>query len=172
MTLDELRALATNTRNGFQCWPAPYQMSPTLEDCEFLYALVRVTKPESVFEYGTGRGVSARFISESIRANGFGMLQTFEPNREYWDDAKSLLINMPVTMSEGISVIFNEPDLVFIDSDYTRRTNDIESFLGRGSAYKGLVVVHDANRRYEGLGQGRGVFLPGSDGLWIGTAGG
>lgn len=171
MILDELRSLATSTRNGFACWPAPYQMSPTLEDCEMLYALVRVTKPAGVLELGSGRGVSGRFIAEALRANGSGLLETVEPDDDYAEEATDLLRDVPAFVFESEELLLTESfDLVFIDSDYTRRAGDIDHWLG--NEHEGLVVVHDANRKYLGLAQGRGVFLPGSDGLWIGRAAG
>lgn len=171
MTLDDLRAVATNTRNDFACWPAPYQMSVTLEDAEFLYALVRVTKPGRVLELGTGLGVSGFFIASALEANGPGSwLLTVESNAEYRWAAKELLDDLPVRAYADASGpgLEEAVDLVFIDSGYERRPSDIDEWLG--GDFDGLVVVHDANRQYPGLQQGVGVFLPGSDGLWIGRA--
>lgn len=176
MTLDELRALATNTRNGFACWPAPYQMSVTLEDAEFLYALVRVTKPLDVLELGTGMGVAARFIAEALKVNGNAKLATVEPRDDLREAAQGLLANLPVGVFESEELVWPERfELVFIDSGPADRAGDIDEWLGaeyQSADYRPLVLVHDANREYEGLKQGVGVFLPGSDGLWLGRAAG
>jgi len=170
VTLDDLRSLATNTRNGFSCWPAPYQMSPTLEDVEFLYALVRVTKPRVVLELGSGRGISGRFLAEALAANEKGCLITYEPDTDHALAAHKMLSDLPAAVlhTRDEFEYLTDPDLVFIDSDYSRRTDDIAKWLD--GTYAGLVCVHDANRDYPGLKAGVGVFLPGSDGLWLGRA--
>lgn len=168
MILDELRSLATSTRNGFACWPAPYQMSPTLEDCEFLHALVRVTKPAGVLELGTGMGVSARFIAEALWENRRGHLVSVEDNVDYAVLAREMVEGLPARVSWAVDYIDFVPDLVFIDSAPQRREHDIAEWMK--SDKTPLVLVHDANRKYLGLAQGVGVFLPGSDGLWIGRA--
>lgn len=169
MTFQELKDLATATRNGFSCWPEPYQMSVTLEDACFLYALVRVTKPLDVLELGTGMGVAARFIAEALRANGNSKLATVEPRDDLREAAEELLANLPVGVFESEELVWPETfDLVFIDSGPADRADDIVEWLEVD--YKPLILVHDANRQYEGLKQGVGVFLPGSDGLWLGRA--
>ena len=50
MTLDDLRALATSTRDGQPCWGGDYAFAPTLAEAEFLYALVRMMRPTNVLE--------------------------------------------------------------------------------------------------------------------------
>lgn len=145
-------------------------MAPTLEDCEFLHALVRVTKPVRVLELGSGRGVSGRFITEALVANGVGGLLTLEPVQEHADAARELLAGLPCEVTEWPSEIRDraEPDMVFIDSGWETREWDIEWWL---TDTRALVVVHDANRDYVGIRDfGVGVLLPGSDGLWIGRA--
>lgn len=169
MTLDELRALAKPGRGGYHVFGGAYaQMSVTLEDAEFLYALVRVTKPALVLELGTGLGVSARFIAEALSANGCGDLLSIEPDRELAMRSNTLLGDFPVVVSWRVPK-GRTPDLVFIDSGYERRQADITEWLTNG--YQGLVCVHDAGRDYAGLREAPGVFLPGVDGLWLGRAG-
>lgn len=167
MTLDELRARATLERDGYSVFDGELaQMSVTLEDAEFLYALVRVTKPKVVLELGSGYGVSARFIAEALAANSTGDLWAIEPDQRYWDALNELLDGLPAKVAAFARLAF--PDLVFIDSGYERREQDIAEWLGNG--YAGLVCVHDSRRDYPGLANGVGVFLPGSDGLWLGRA--
>lgn len=167
MTLDELRALAALGRGGYHVFGGEYaQMAVTLEDAEFLYALVRVTKPGFVLELGTGLGVSARFIAEAIAANGDGVLQTIEPDNAWHEQAKVLLLGFPILLSRRLDILYEQPDLVFIDSGYDRREADIAEWLGNG--YQGLLCVHDAGRDYAALRDAPGVYLPGVDGLWLG----
>lgn len=173
MTLDDLRVAATVKRDqGFRGWPAPYaQMAVTLEDAEFLHALVRVTKPAIVLELGTGLGISGRFIAEALVENGLGRLYTVEPSLEIAQSPHQVLLgtDLPYLFWGG-----NEPgreikpDMVFIDSAVSFRQRDIQRWVT--SPFEVLVVVHDANRGYR-LDERCGVFLPGTDGLWIGRPG-
>lgn len=175
MTFDELRASATVGRGGYLVFGGPFaQMSVTLEDAGFLYALVRLTKPKHVLELGTGEGISARFIGEALAANGDGTLTTVEPMHSLWPDAGRLLAGLPVGIvatapTETVLVCaVVQPDLVFIDSGYQTRERDIHDWLN--GAYQGLVCVHDANRDYPELHNHPGVLIPGVDGLWLGRA--
>lgn len=166
MTLDELRARATGERDGYRIFDGEFrQMAVTLEDAEFLYALVRLVKPERVLELGTGRGVSARFIAAALAENGHGELTTVEPDRALRDAAREFL--------GGVAVVAGwadrqdlDWDMVFIDSGYQTRADDISAWLNNG--YRGLVVVHDANRDYDGLRDADGMLLPGLEGMWLG----
>jgi predicted O-methyltransferase YrrM len=53
-----------------------------IEVLDFLYTLVRLTKPERVLETGTWLGRSATAIASALRANGIGYLVTIELNGE------------------------------------------------------------------------------------------
>lgn len=166
MTLDELRATAEPGRGGYRVFGGAYaQMSVTLEDAEWLYALVRLTKPARVVELGTGLGISARFIAEALAENGSGQLVTIEPNHYFSELARESLAGLPCEVLEKFRGVFPQPDLLFIDSGYERRASDIQGWMTNG--YEGILVVHDANRDYEAL-RGRGVLIPGVDGMWIG----
>ncbi len=165
MTLDDLRATASPGRGGYMVFDGVHNaMAVTLEDAEFLYALVRLTKPSRVLELGTGYGISARFIGEALAANGVGHLVTVEPDLKIRDEAATLLVGFPVTMMASDPSNALDWDLVFIDSGYQTREADIERWLTNG--YRGLIVVHDANRDYDL--HGLGVLIEGVDGLWIG----
>jgi predicted O-methyltransferase YrrM len=168
MTLAELRALAQPGRGGYHIFSGDYaQMSVTLEDAEFLYALVRLVKPALVLELGMGLGVSARFIAEALTANREGWLMTVEPDRALGKRAEPLLLDYPVSVHAAF-MQKTMPDIVFIDSGYQRREADIAEWLSNG--YEGLICVHDANRDYPALRDAPGVYLPGVDGLWLGRA--
>ncbi len=174
MNLAELRATAVVAyRDDFRWFTSdPRLMSVTLEDADFLYALVRVTKPLNVVETGTGNGISTVFIATALRDNNQGgEVQTWEPHRQYSDPAKLLVGDeLPVVFRDGVCPGWNAgdaTDLVFLDSaPWDDRCAEIRHWLTCG--YEGLVVVHDAERRPAELNLGVGVLLPGADGLWVG----
>ncbi len=174
VNLADLRASATREYRGDARWfdLDDKLMSITLEDGEFLYALVRVTKPLNVVETGTGNGISTVFIATALRDNNQGgEVQTYEPYRQYSDPAKALVGDeLPVVFRDGHCPGWNEgdaTDLCFLDSaPWDDRCAEIQHWLTCG--YQGLVVVHDAERRPAELNLGVGVLLPGADGLWVG----
>ncbi len=171
MTLDELRARATIKRQGYRVFDGEYAlMSVTLEDAEFLYALVRLVRPKVVLELGTGYGVASRFIVEALRENGKGRLWTVESNHAFADASLPVLddvlewVELEREVPSGLG-----PDLILIDSDYKRREQDIAYWLAPPKTRRPLVVLHDAARGYV-LHGAIGVELPGIDGLWLGRA--
>ena len=176
MTLDELRSLATIEDNGYHRFQPPYQqMSVTLEEAELLYALVRATRPMRVLELGTGLGLSGRFIAQALNDNqaadsrepDLGALLTVEPIVEVGRRAVvDLLGGLRVSVTETYPFDERWPDLVYIDSGYKERPADIRRWLTNG--YAGLVIVHDAERRYPELDLGVGTYLPTANGMWIG----
>lgn len=169
MTIDQLRAYAQIGRGGYRVFGGRFrQMSVTLEDAEFLYALVRLAKPERVLELGSGYGVSGLFIAEALADNGplGGRLLTVEPDPDLAEAAAMMLSSVPANVGEPVDGDLDW-DLVFIDSGYTRRQDDITRWLTNG--YRGLTCVHDANRGYN-MDGGAGVLLPCTDGLWLGRA--
>lgn len=172
MTLDELRALATGSRGDDACWPAPLgTMAVTLPEADFLYALVRTTRPRRVLEFGTGKGISGRFIAEALadNANG-GFLLSVEPDRAHWPDAEGLLRGTPsaLTQTGDFSPDDELVEFVYIDSAPEYRAADIREWLTNG--YQGLVAVHDAARLYPEFSLGVGVWVPSQAGFWIGRA--
>ncbi len=179
MTLDELRASATPAENGYHRFPAPYrQMSVCLEEADFLYALVRATRPRNVLELGTGLGLSARFMyaagreNEAQGADAFTLI-TVEPNVAIREKAAMGLLADVVGFGVALVPALRpdthwQPDLVYIDSGQKYRADDITTWLTNG--YEGLVLVHDAERGYPELNQGVGVYLPTANGMWLGRA--
>jgi len=171
VTLEELRKSATLAENGWHRFPPPFrQMSVTLEEAELLYALVRATRPRNVLELGTGLGVTARFIAEALVENGAGDLITVEPVKEFRLQAREDLADLPVHVFEVTQAVTSvgtvSVDLVYIDSGYEYRADDMRTWLTNG--YAGLVVVHDADRQYPEFDLGVGTFLPTANGMWIG----
>ncbi len=174
MTLDDLRALAETADAGkTHRFPDPYaQMAITLEEGDFLYALVRMLKPARVLELGTGHGVSAKFIAGALAANGYGDLLTVEPDAELRKAARAMLagsLRAEVVEDPSEDPSAGDFELVFVDSGYQRRADDIVFWLTEAPSGP-IVVVHDAGRGYDELRFGLGVLLPSVDGMWIGRA--
>jgi len=51
----------------------------TREEGELLYAVVRSIKPSVCVETGTHKGLSASYIAQALKDNGFGFLNTCDP---------------------------------------------------------------------------------------------
>ncbi len=169
MTLKELRALAEPVADGCMRFPEPFRMmSVSLEEGDFLHALVRMLRPRLVLELGTGLGVSAKFIAGALEKRA--RLVTVEPDPDLRGRARGLLGNDALVVDSADALVGETPDLVFIDSGYARRAADIAHWLADMPPGP-FVVVHDAARGYEELGAGVGVLLPSLDGMWIGRAG-
>lgn len=175
MTLDELRGFATVKDGPHMRFQPPYrQMSVTLEEADFLYALVRALKPKNVLELGTGLGLSAFFIASALQANDDdGMLWTVEPITALRREAQSLHEGLPVRHASTAAGLGRDMGLVYIDSGEQYRAQDIKTWLTNG--YRGLVVVHDAERNYSDLGfgsggLGHGIYLSTANGMWLGRS--
>jgi predicted O-methyltransferase YrrM len=67
----EFEAVAAAVRDV----PQPH-ISP--EHGQVIYDHVRATKPETVLELGTARGVSAAYMAAALQANGRGRLTTVD----------------------------------------------------------------------------------------------
>ena len=167
LTFQEFRALAAIPYgDGYTAFDA---YAITLEDGDFLYALVRVTKPRLVVESGSGHGISGRFIAQALHDNRRGELLTYESNPPCAQIARDTLRGLPATVIEGdCRSCAGKPDLVYIDSHAERRRDDIRYWLTQTTA---LVCVHDATRDYPEFTLAPGVLLPGTEGLWLGRGG-
>jgi predicted O-methyltransferase YrrM len=146
-------------------------MSIELETAELLCALVRYTKPELVVECGTGQGLSTQAIAQGLLANGSGVVHSWEPIEEFFIQATEVFgDHSNVVIHRGIASEDCDltPDFVFVDTGGGPdvREPDIAHWLQHEA--NPLVVVHDANRKYESFRLGEGVLIPGWDGVWIG----
>ncbi len=177
MTLEALRALAEPAEDGFHRFPAPYKlMAIALEEGDFLYAYVRATRPRNILELGTGLGVSTRFLAQALVDNDDGgWLVTVEPDPEVFAAVHPILGQDIEVAGRPLPVqLFREvghvpfPDLVYIDSGYKTRPDDLKTWLTNG--YPGVVIVHDAERDYPEFQLGQGVTVPTVNGMWIGRA--
>lgn len=170
-TLEDLRQSCRPDEHGVLRFPAPYrQMSVSLDEADLLYALIRALKPLNVLELGTGLGLTGRFIGEALAANGQeGFLVTVEPNPDFAIQSALLLDGLAAKVTDEYTFGPAWPELVYIDSGIGYRASHIKLWLSK-NYYRGLVLVHDAERAYPELKAGSGVHLPTANGMWLGRA--
>ena len=107
-----------------------------VETLEFLYALVRLTKPWICLETGAWHGHAASAIGRALRENGFGTLYTLECEGESADVARRRLhraqLDDWVTLIQGSSLEY-EPsrgiDFLLLGSDPEVLGSEFRRFL-------------------------------------------
>lgn len=121
-------------------WDSPEHMRTEHEAIEFIYALVRCTKPEVIFESGTYMGHCAEAIATALDRNGGGHLWTVEASDNQY------LPRDGVTFVKGDSLAYAEGfdkdiDLAFVDcSDDPGHRFSVASALWPRSKY---LIAHD-----------------------------
>ena len=124
---------------------------------DFLYGLVRLTKPIVCVETGTHFGDSAFQIGSALKKNGVGSLITCEPNLGYAARARDRLIDLPVAVSnvtgvELLKSIHAPIDFAFIDSgDVPVRLEELQLLHNITVNPLGIVAWHDACEGYDAL---------------------
>lgn len=120
---------------------------------EFLYAMVRITKPTWVLETGTHWGISASYIGHALADNGFGHLETYEFNPQNHQIAHNRIIKRQ-QLRDHVSVVLGDVsklqpqcnyDFMFLDTEPQLRFGELLRFfpyLNEG----GYVFIHDLHR--------------------------
>lgn len=123
--------------------------STELEYLEFLYALVRVTKPLEVLETGTYAGFGTRNIVAALHENARGHLWTVDEH----DRGVTTEHNDRVTFVQGDSLgciramTDRRFDLMFFDSDLPLRVAEMMACVETGIVNEGATFVfHDTSR--------------------------
>ena len=160
--MNVLTAGADLGERGFRVWD---DMAVEAEVAEFLYALVRVLKPDVVVESGTGRGLAAFALASALAENGAGHLTTFEPGGDFQAEARGRLAGLPATVEPGYACDgWDGPaDLVFVDSWGAERPRELVFWLPR----RGPLVVHDAHEHWRLLADEGGMLVDTPRGLWV-----
>lgn len=133
------------------------------ETGEFLYAMVRLLKPERVLETGTHIGVGAAYMGQALKDNKRGVLDTIEFLPEIYNRAKKriedLKLESQVNLYFGDVASWQVPGdntgseqhfgsnpvsykLILLDTEPQTRFNELvkfEPFLEEG----GFVFIHD-----------------------------
>lgn len=119
---------------------------------EFLYGLVRLMKPRHIFETGTYTGISAMYMAQGLKDNGFGNLDTYEIDATHKNRAEELwrrvgVNNQARCILEDIRKVEEiEPtDLMFLDSEPALRFDELVRFY-RYLRPGGFIFIHDLHR--------------------------
>ena len=119
---------------------------------EFLYAFMRLIKPRKVLETGTHFGISASYMGFGLKANGIGVVDTYEFLPEIQAVAKKrferlgLEKNVHSHFGSVNELKLNTTyDFMFLDTEPQTRFNELarfEPWLAEG----GYVFIHDLHR--------------------------
>lgn len=127
---------------GRQGWPNPEEViQGELELCVFLFSLILETKPRLVFESGTNVGTTTRAMGAACWVNGFGQVVSCETDKDLAKIATGLCGHLPVTVRNMPALEAKElleADLVFIDSSYESRIEEVKR-VKPGA----IFVMHD-----------------------------
>ena len=146
---------ADSRTNHPRLFTAPAQPAAEDEVADFLWALVRMLKPDHVLETGTAFGHTAERICDALERNGVGHLTTIEMKRNRWQEAKERLELRPATVIHSAFEEYTPPEgtrygLCFFDA--TRFTRD-EEYLHFGPWINddATLVVHDTGSQHPGM---------------------
>lgn len=155
-----------------ELYSAHDDMASEQEVFDLLYGLVRIEKPRIVIETGTHQGWGAIAIGSALRANGRGLLLTFEREPDLAAAARGRILAAGLgsfvtvmacmsTSQEAIQAVHNLTtrdhgpghgpggatiDMFFSDSDPEGRVSEIEIYRGLfGPAT--IVAIHDTYKQ-------------------------
>lgn len=132
----------------------------TVEDCDLVYALVRMRKPQLVIETGTGSGMATKRIAEAIAANGKGCLISCDTDRESVENAKRNMPKLYCSVCESTGMFLlrrvaqRKPEVILVDAgNAENRLEELRYIVEEDVlAEKGLLILHDAiNPKYQAL---------------------
>lgn len=144
--------LEPETLNYGNSYSMANSASPETEVLEFLYALVKILKPQKILDTGTAFGLSSAWMAQGLKDNGFGGLTTIEYNKDMIKQAENLWTKLEltnwITSIQGLSYNFQpkeEYELILLDTEPQVRFKELELFypyLKEG----GFALIHDLNR--------------------------
>jgi hypothetical protein len=167
-----------------QLWSMFDGYSAEVEVLDFLYTLVRLTKPQRILETGTWLGRSAIAIASALRDNGIGHLFTIELNGEAAAaaarniDGEGLTTFVTLHVANSLVIELSETyELALFDSDIPLRREEFIRFYGRLEP-GAIALFHDTADHFVGSAEGvidlmtmgmlEGIFLPTPRGIFIG----
>jgi hypothetical protein len=167
-----------------QLWSMFDVYTAEIEVLDFLYALVRLTKPERVLETGTWPGRSAIAIASALRDNGIGHLVTIELDGQTAETASRNIDDRGlmsfVTLHVVNSLVIDLSgiyEFALFDSDLPIRREEFIRFYDRLEP-GAVAVFHDTADHHAGsadavsdlmnMGMLEGIFLPTPRGLSVG----
>jgi glycosyltransferase involved in cell wall biosynthesis len=167
-----------------QLWSMFDGYTAEIEVLDFLYTLVRLTKPQRVLETGTWLGRSAIAIASALRDNGIGHLVTIELNGEAAEvaarniDDEGLTTFVTLHLANSLVVELSETyEFALFDSDIPIRATEFCRFYDRLKP-GAIVLFHDTAGSHIGsadrvvdlmtMGMLEGIFLPTPRGIFVG----
>jgi len=166
-----------------QLWSMYDGYTAEIEVLDFLYALVRLIKPQRVLETGTWLGRSAIAIASALRDNGIGHLSTIELNREAAEVAARNIhqegLTTFVTLHVANSLVIELSEtygLAFFDSDVPLHKAEFSRFYDRLES-GAIALFHDTADHCGSadgvidlttMGMLEGIFLPTPRGIFVG----
>lgn len=127
--------------------------SVEVEVAEFLYAMVRLTKPKMILDTGTHYGVSAAYMAQALKDNGLGgMVDSYEINPIYAEEALKLWKTLDILDIRSFVDDFAKSPL--IEDKYQFALLDTEPQLRFAELIKvyhhieqgGFIFIHDLHR--------------------------
>lgn len=120
-----------------------------IEVGEFLYGLVRMMKPNNIFETGTHMGISSSYMAQALKDNGRGLLTTVEIEKEHirrsqerWETLE-ISHKIMVDKEESLQYVLEyDCELMFLDSEPEFRFRELIRFFPRLKP-GGIVIIHD-----------------------------
>lgn len=128
-----------------QPWLMPiYGASGEMELVDFLYAFVRLLRPELVVELGSHLGISTYGLARACQDNGNGRVVACDIEENCVLKSRARCEGLPATihwMNAGWMPEIKEADFLFIDCDYENRIKAL-GMLKPGA----VAVVHDTRQ--------------------------
>jgi len=122
------------------------------ETGEFLYAMVRLLKPERVLETGTHEGVGAAYMGQALKDNGEGQLVTIEFLPPHHATALSRINRLELSWWVNLLLMDVDDyrpdcvfDLILLDTEPQTRFAELIKFYD-SLAPGGFVFIHDLHR--------------------------
>jgi len=140
----------------------PQDDSASLGEKYLLHWLIRETKPMTIVETGTHRGLATLYMAAAVKENGFGHITTYDPFE--WNQrgnfGKFPELNELITYKQkrGDEMDEKNIDFAFIDGfhGYLDVIQEIDTLIPRLSG-QAIVVFHDCWYEEEGVNGGTGV---------------
>src|ERR1700730_6628026 len=172
-----------------QLWSMFDGYTAEVEVLDFLYALIRMIKPDRVLETGTWFGRSAIAIASALRDNGFVHLSMINRRDEAAEVALRNIeqenlgefITLQVANSLEIEVGHEEFDFALFDSDVPVRAAEFQKFYDQLEP-GAIIVFHDTGVEFHDaggednvidlmtMGMLEGIFLDTPRGIFVGRA--
>lgn len=115
----------------------------------FLYGLIRLMKPKSIFETGTGQGISAMYMAQALKDNGCGALITIERQGSCVENSKSVFRRLGLVDFVDVILVDSKDynlecgiDFLWLDSEPMYRYGEMVKFYPN-LRHNGLVGIHD-----------------------------